>query len=92
MSYRGTPYYSMARDAGCRHGDEAEQMAAAIEADQRRQAEQQWQREAEERAAHEQALAGCDICSGAHTNAEHMASCDADGRYVPPSRESTDGK
>lgn len=57
MSYRGTPYYSMARDAGCRHGEEAEQMAAAIEDDQRRQAERQWQREADERAAHEMAQA-----------------------------------
>jgi hypothetical protein len=29
-------------------------------------------------------LDGCDICGGAHTNAEHVANSDADGRYSPP--------
>lgn len=32
---KGTPYYDMARDAGYK-GDEAEQMAAALEADHRK--------------------------------------------------------
>lgn len=50
MSYRGTPYYDMARDAGCAHGAEAEQMAAAIEDEHRRQTEREHQQEAEERA------------------------------------------
>jgi hypothetical protein len=29
-------------------------------------------------------LDGCDICGGAHTNDEHLANSDADGRYSPP--------
>lgn len=29
-------------------------------------------------------LDGCDICGGAHSNDEHMANCDSEGRYCPP--------
>ena len=38
MKFKGTPYYDMARDAGCADGDEAEQMAQHIFNEQRRQA------------------------------------------------------
>lgn len=56
MSYKGSPYYDAALDAGYR-GEEAEQMAAAIEEEHRMEHERQERREAER--GHE-----CPACGG----------------------------